>query len=141
VCRSDGVTGLLDSPLLGKLHLERDCNNEGIQCPSILIVVDVTIPNCFPHVANLEPYPHHCGPHDVVGLGEGRPPTTGTDVPDNGMDLAVIMVSIQGGRAAPSVEVAIYVDPTVATGSTAGASAPVLAAVTRAFIGMHGYSL
>jgi hypothetical protein len=54
-----GVIGWsMNSPLLGKqkLHLGRDCNNEGIQRPSILVVVDVAVPNCFPHVANLEPY-------------------------------------------------------------------------------------
>jgi hypothetical protein len=76
-CRSDDVPGLLGSPLLEKreLHLRRDGSNEGIQRPTILVVVDVAVPNCFPHVPHLELYPHHRGPLDVVGLGEGRPPT------------------------------------------------------------------
>jgi hypothetical protein len=75
--RIDGVSGLLGSPLLGKrkLHLGWDCTNEGIQRPSILVVVDVALPNCFPHVANLQLYPHHRGPLDVVGLVKvGHPP-------------------------------------------------------------------
>jgi hypothetical protein len=79
-------------------------------------------------VANLEPYPHHRGPPDVVGLGEGRPPPDGTDVPDNGLDPMVTMVPIRGGRAAPPVEAAISVDPAAATRSTVGASAPICAA-------------
>jgi hypothetical protein len=96
-CQSNGIPGLLGSPLLGKreLHLRRDYSNEGIQRPSILIVVDVAVPNCFPHVTHLEPYPHHRGPLDIVGHGEGRPPTAGTDVPDNGLDP---MVPVWGGR-------------------------------------------
>jgi hypothetical protein len=123
---SDGVLGLLSSPFLGKrkLHLGRDCSNEGIQRPSILIVIGVAVLNYFSHVANLEPYLHHRGPLDVVGLGEGRPPTTGTDVLDNCMDLAVAMVLIRGGRAAPPVEATISVDPTAATESTAARSRP-----------------
>jgi hypothetical protein len=60
---------------------------------------------------------------DVVGLGEGRPPVAGTDVPDNGLDHMVTMIPIQGGRAAPPVKAAISVNPTV------GASALVWAAV------------
>jgi hypothetical protein len=77
--RCDGVPGLLDSLLLGKrkLHFRRDCSNEGIQRPSILVLVAVAVSNCFPLVANLEPYPHHRGPLDV---GEGKPPTATTDV-------------------------------------------------------------
>jgi hypothetical protein len=56
-------------------HLGWDCTNEGIQRPSILVVVDVALPNCFPHVANLQLYPHHRDPLDVVGLVKvGHPP-------------------------------------------------------------------
>jgi hypothetical protein len=120
-CRSDGVSGLLGSPLLGKreLHLRQDCSNEGIQRSSILVVVDVVVPNCFPHVPHLELYPHHRGSLDVVGFGESRPPAAGTDVPDNSLDPMVTMVPVRGGRAAPPVKVAISVNPAV------GASAPV----------------
>jgi hypothetical protein len=78
-------------------------------------------------VANLEPYPHHCGPLDVVGLGEGMPPTAGTDFPDHGLDPTVTMVPIRGGRVAPPLEVAISVDPSTATRCTVGASAPIWA--------------
>jgi hypothetical protein len=125
-CRSDGVPDLLGSPLLGKrkLHLGRDCSNEGIQCPSILILVDVAVPNCFPHVPHLESYPHHRSPLDVVSLGEGRPPVAGTDVPDNDLDPMVTMVPVRGGRVAPPVKAAISVNP------AAGASVPVWAAAT-----------
>jgi hypothetical protein len=120
-CRSDDVSGLLGSPLLRKreVHLGRDCSNEGIQRPSILVVVDVAVPNCFPHVPHLESYPHHRGSLDVVGLGEGRPPAIGTDVPDNGLDPMVTMVLVRGGRATPPVKIAISIDP------AAGASTPV----------------
>jgi hypothetical protein len=90
------------------------------------------VPNCFPHLANLEPYPHHRGPLDVVGLGEGRPPIAGTDVPDNGLGHAATMVPIRGGRVAPPVEAAISVDPVAAAGSTVGASTPVWAAAACA---------
>jgi hypothetical protein len=79
---------------------------------------------CFPHVPHLEPYPHHCDPLDVVGLGEGRPPTAGTDVPDNGLDLTVTMVPIWGGRATSPLEATISINP------VAGASAPICAATT-----------
>jgi hypothetical protein len=97
-CRNDGVSGLFGSPLLEKreLHFGRDCSNEGIQRPSILIVVVVVVPNYFPHVPHLEPYPHHRDPLDVVGLGEGRPPTAGTDVPDSGLDPMVTMLTCPG---------------------------------------------
>jgi hypothetical protein len=37
----------------------------------------------------------NCGPLDVVGLGEGRPPAAGTDVPDNGLDPIVTMVPVR----------------------------------------------
>jgi hypothetical protein len=114
-CRSDGVPDLLDSPLLGKreLHLGRDCSNEGIQCPSILVVVDVVISNWFPHVPHLESYPHHRCLLDVVGLGEGRPPAAGTDVPDNGLDPMVIMVTVWGGRVTLPIKAAISVNNVV----------------------------
>jgi hypothetical protein len=112
------VPGLPDSPLPRKreLHLGQERSNEGIQRPLILIVIDVTVPNCLPHVPHLEPYPHHYGPLDVVGLGEGRPPAARTNVPDNGL---VPMVPVQGGRVAPPVKVVISVNPAV------GAFAPV----------------
>jgi hypothetical protein len=121
-CRSDGVPSLLGSPLLRKreLHLRPDCSNEGIQRPSILVVIDIAVSNCLPHVPHLEPYPHHRGPLDIVGLGEGRPPAAETDIPDNALDS---MVPIWGGRAAPPVKAVISVNP------AAGASAPVWAAV------------
>jgi hypothetical protein len=120
------VPGLLCSLLLGKreLHLGEDGNNEGIQHPSILILVDIAVPNCFPHVPHQKPYPHHYGPLDVDGLGEGRPPTVGTDVPDNGLDPSVTMVPVRGGRATPPVKVVISINPAV------GASAPVWDAAT-----------
>jgi hypothetical protein len=86
--------------------------------------VDVAVPNCFPYVPHLEPYPHHRGLLDVIGLGEGRPSAAGTDVPDNGLDPAVNMVSIWGERAVPPVKAAIYVDPAT------DASAPIWAAAT-----------
>jgi hypothetical protein len=72
-------------------------------------------------VLHLEPYPHHRDPLDVVGLGGGRPPAAGTDVPDNGLYPMVTMVPVQGGRAAPPVKAAISVNP------AAGMSAPVWA--------------
>jgi hypothetical protein len=72
-------------------------------------------------VPHLVPYPHHHGPLDVVGLGEGRPPAAGTDIPDNGLDPMVTMVPVRGGRATPPVKAAISVNP------AAGASAPVWA--------------
>jgi hypothetical protein len=111
----------------------------------------------MPH---LEQYPHHRGPLDVVGLGEGRPPNTETDVPDNGWDPTVTMVPIRGGRAAPPVKTVTSVDPavdmstpvwaTAAIGGTAtvraparsatGASAPVWASAT-APLGVRDYPL
>jgi hypothetical protein len=113
-------------------------------------VIDVVVPNCFPHVPHLEPYPHHRGPLDVVGLGLGRPPAVGTDVPEQSLDPMVTMVPVQGGRVAPPVKAAISVNPAVgasalvwaatAIGGTAaaraparspaGASAPIRAATT-----------
>jgi hypothetical protein len=53
------------------------------------------------------------------------PSTPGTDVPDNGLDPAVTVVSILGGRAAPNIKVVISVDLATIAGSTAGTSAPV----------------
>jgi hypothetical protein len=151
-CRSDGVPSLLGSPLLRKrdLHLRRDCSNEGIQRPLILIVIDVAIPNCFPHVLHLEPYLYHRGSLNVVGLGEGRPPAAGTDIPNNGLDPMVTMVPVRGGRAASPVKAAISVNPAADASasvwaaaavwgtasmhaparSTAGVSAPIRAAAT-----------
>jgi hypothetical protein len=95
-CHSDDVPSLLGSPLLRKLelHLERDYSNEGIQRPLILVVIDVAVPNCFPHVSHLELYPHHRGPLGLVGLREGRPPAAGTDVPNNGLDPMVTMIPV-----------------------------------------------
>jgi hypothetical protein len=75
-------------------------------------------------VPHLEPYPHHRGPLDIVGLGESRPPAAGTDIPDNGLDPMVTMVPVRGGRAAPPVKTAISVN------LAAGASVPVWAAAT-----------
>jgi hypothetical protein len=75
-------------------------------------------------VLHLEPYPHHRGPLDVVGLGEGRPPAARTYVPDNGLDLMVTTVPVRGGRVTPPVKAAISIN------SAAGASAPVWAAST-----------
>jgi hypothetical protein len=85
-------------------------------------------------VPHLEPYPHHRGPLDVVGLGEGRPPAVGIDVPDNGLDPMVTMVPVRGGRAAPPVKAMISVNPATsafarvwaaaAVGGTAAARAP-----------------
>jgi hypothetical protein len=99
------------------------CSNEGIQRPSILVVIDIAVPNCLPHVPHLKPYPHHRGPLDVVDLGEGRPPTVGIDVPDNGLDPMVTMVPIRGGRAAPPLKAVISANPAT------GASAPARSAV------------
>ena len=63
--------------------------------PSILIVVDVAVPDCLPHMPHLKLHLHDCGPLDVVGLGEGGPPTAGTDVPDHRLEGVVA-----GGAAA-----------------------------------------
>jgi hypothetical protein len=124
-CRGDGISSLFGSPLLRKreLHLGWDCSNEGIQHPLILVVIDVAVPNCFPHVPHLEPYPHHRDPLDVVGLGEGRSPAAKTDIPDNGLDPMVTMIPVRGGRATPLVKAVIFVNAAI------GGSAPVWAAV------------
>jgi hypothetical protein len=144
-CRSDDVSSLLGSLLLRKreLHLRRDCSNEGIQRPSILIVIDIAVSNCFPHVPHLEPYPHHHGPLNVVGLGEGRPPAAETNVSDNGLDLMVTMVPVRGERVAPPIKTVISVNPVArATARSAtGASAPVRAATTAHPLGVRGYLL
>jgi hypothetical protein len=99
-------------------------------------------------VPHLETYPHHHDPLDIVGLGEGRSPTAGIDVPGNSLDPMVTMVHIRGGRVTPPVKVVISVNPAVGTStsvwaatvvgntaaaralaqSAAGASAPVWAA-------------
>ena len=81
-CCSNGVPSLLGSPLAGKreLHLGQDCSDEGIQCPLILVVVDVAVPDCLPHVQHLKSHLHHRSPLNIVGLGEGRPPTTKANV-------------------------------------------------------------
>jgi hypothetical protein len=136
VCHSDGVPSLLGSSFLKKreLHLGRDCSNEGIQRPSILVVIDVAVPNWLPHVPHLEPYPHHRSPLDVVDLGEGRPPAAGTDVPDNVLDSMVTMVPVRGGRAVLPIRAAISDNP------AAGASAPIRAAAT-APLGVRGCPL
>nr|XP_015626263.1 uncharacterized protein LOC107280154 [Oryza sativa Japonica Group] len=124
-CRSDSVPGLLGSPLLGKreLHLGRDCSDEGIQRPSIFVVVDVAVPDCLPHVSHLEPHPHHRGPLDVVGFGEGRPPSAGTKVPDHRLNAVVAMAPVRGGRAALPARAALSVEPATSTGSATAARA------------------
>jgi hypothetical protein len=152
-CRSDDVPSLLGSPLVRKreLHLGRDCSNEGIHRQSIQVVIDVAVPNCFPHVLHLESYPHHRGPLDVVGLGEGRPPAVGTDVPDNGVDLMVTMIPVRGGRVASPVNAVISVNLTASAsvpawaaatvgGTTVGVSTPVRATAT-APLGVHDWPL
>jgi hypothetical protein len=85
-------------------------------------------------VPHLKPYPHHRSPLDVVGLGEGRPPTAETDVPGNGLDPMVTMVPVRGGRAALPVKAVISVNLAV------GVSAPVRAAAT-APLGVRGCPL
>jgi hypothetical protein len=80
-------------------------------------------------VLHLESHPHHHGPLDVVGLGEGRPPAAGTDVPDNGLDPMVTMVPVRGGRVAPPLNATISINP-AAVGSAACASASVWDAAT-----------
>jgi hypothetical protein len=55
------------------------------------------------------------------------PSTPGTDVPDNGLDPAVTVVPILGGRVAPHIKVVISVDLAAIVGSTASTSAPVWA--------------
>jgi hypothetical protein len=101
-------------------------------------------------VPHLEPYPHHRGPLDVVGLGEGRPPVTGTDVPDNGLDPMVTMVPIRGGRVTPLVKVAIFVNPAVGASAPVWAAAPIWSiadastpvwATTTAPLGVRGWPL
>jgi hypothetical protein len=85
-------------------------------------------------VSHLKSYPNHRGPLDVVGLGEGRPPATGTDVPDNGLNPMVTMLPARGGRVAPPVMVAISVNPDV------GASTPIRA-TAMVPLGVRGYPL
>jgi hypothetical protein len=108
-------------------------------------------------VSHLEPYPHHRGPLDVVGLGEGRSAAAGTNVPHNGLNPMVTMVPVRGGRATSPITAAISINPAVGVfapvwaaaavegtaaahapnRSAAGASAPVRAAAT-APLGVHG---
>jgi hypothetical protein len=112
--------------------------------------INIAIPKCFPHMSHLESYPHHHGPLDVVGLGEGRPPNAGTDVPDNGLDLVVTMVPVRGGRVTPPVKAAISIDPAVGaftpvwaappTWSIGGASTPIWATAI-APLGVRGCPL
>ena len=64
----------------------------------------------MPH---LELHPHHRNPLDVVGLGEGRPPTAGADVPDDSLEPVVTTVPIQGERATLPVKAALSIDPSV----------------------------
>ena len=64
-------------------------------------------------MAHLELYPHHRSPLDVVGLGEGRPPTARTDVPDNSLEPVVTTVPIRGERATLPVKAALSIDPSV----------------------------
>jgi hypothetical protein len=90
--------------------------------PSILVVVNVAVPNCFPHVPHLEPYSYHRSLLDIVGLGEDRTPTAGTDVPDNSLDPAVTMVLVPERRVASPVKVVISID------SATGTSVPTWAA-------------
>jgi hypothetical protein len=95
----------------------------------MLVVVNVTIPYCFPHVPHLEPYPHHRDPLDVAGLGESRSPNAGTDVPDK----AAISVDPGVSASAPVWAAAAVGGTTTARASArsaAGASAPVWAAAT-----------
>jgi hypothetical protein len=95
-------------------------------------------------VSHLESYPHHRGPLDVVGLGEGRSSAAGIDVPKNGLDPMVTMVPVRGGRVTSHVKAIIFVNPDVGASapvggtaaacaparSTAGASTPIRAAAT-----------
>jgi hypothetical protein len=67
-----------------------------------------------------------------VGLGEGRPPTAGTDVRDNGLDPMVTMVPIWGRRVALPVKVRISVDLNATARGTADVSTPIKAAIMRA---------
>ena len=105
----------------------------------------------MPH---LELHPHHRSPLDVVGLGEGRPPAAGADVPDDSLVLVVTTVPNRGERAALPVRAALSVDPYAAAvrassrsatavcasfRSAAGASAPVWAAA--ALVGVRGCPL
>jgi hypothetical protein len=75
----------------------------------------------------MESYPHHRGPLDVVGLGEGRPPAAGTNVPDNDLDPMVTMVPIRGGRAAPPVKATISINPAASASALVWATVAVRA--------------
>jgi hypothetical protein len=76
-------------------------------------------------VPHLEPYPHHRGPLDVVGLSEDRPPAAGTGVPDNGMDPMVTMVPVRGGRVTPPLKAAVSVNPAASAFTPVWAAAAV----------------
>jgi hypothetical protein len=58
-------------------------------------------------VPHLEPDLNDCGPLNVVGLGEGRPPA----IPDDGRDPVVTLVPVWGEGAAPPVRGALSVAP------------------------------
>jgi hypothetical protein len=51
-------------------------------------------------VSHLEPDLHDRGLLDVVGFGEGRPPSTGTNVPDHSPDLVEATVLVVSAAAA-----------------------------------------
>jgi hypothetical protein len=65
------------------------------------MVVDVTVLYCLSQVPHLEPDPHDRGPLDIVGFGEGRPPDTGANAPDHGLDPIEAAV-LEDGRHASS---------------------------------------
>jgi hypothetical protein len=112
-CRSDGVPGLLGSLLLceRELHLGRDCSNEGVHRPSILIEIEVAVVDRLPQVPHLEPDPHDRGPLDIVGLGEGRPPT----IPDDSLDSVMALAPVWGEGVTPPVRDALSVEPVVSS--------------------------
>jgi hypothetical protein len=82
----------------------------------------------MPH---LELYPHHRSPLNVVGLGEGRPPAAGADVPDDSLVLVVTTVSNRGERAMSPVKAALSVDPSAATVCASSRSATAVHASSR----------
>ena len=97
-CCSNGVPSFLGSPLAGKreLHLGRDCSDEGIRCLSILVEVDVVVPDYLPHVQHLKSHLHRRSPLNIVGLGEDRLPTTRANIPDNSLVPVVATVPVRG---------------------------------------------
>jgi hypothetical protein len=78
--------------------------------------------------AHLKSYPHHHGPLDVVGLGEGRPPAAETDVPDNGMDPMVTIVPVHCNACSHAVclaslsSLSVVIDRNRAAGTTGAES-------------------